>query len=176
MIPFRASLLTIVLTFVLVAFGQQITLIPSSLPPCAQTCPVLVQAQSACVPPAALVSNPATYQSCFCQSAFLVSLRSTSNSNICAPQCPDGDFATIASWYKGMCGISGGAPAATTLTTSTTSAGIPTSTTGASSTAVGSVGGQTQPASSGPNWYANLSHKDFVSLAKLRCYIGCQRI
>ena len=175
MLP-RISLLTIIFSSLPVIDGQQATLIPSSLPPCAQTCPVLVQAQSACVPPAALVTNPATYQSCFCQSAFLVSLRSSSDGNICAPQCPDGDFAAIKSWYKGFCQIGGAAPTTTTLVTSTTTTGIPTSATGASSTAIVDAGGQTQPPSSGSNWCANLSHKDFVDHAKLRCHTGCQHI
>ena len=175
MILFQAPLLPIVFSSLPVIYGQQVTLIPSSLPPCAQTCPVLVQAQNACVPPAALVTNPATYQSCFCQSAFLVSLRSTSNSNICVPQCPDGDFATIISWYKSLCSIGGAAPTATTLITSTTAIGDPASMTSASSSALANAGGQTQPPS-GSNWYANLFHKDFVVHAKLRRYTGCQHI
>ncbi|MCJ1393727.1 hypothetical protein MMC18_006603 [Xylographa bjoerkii] len=92
--------------------------IPNTLPACAQTCVALTQASQSCA------SNQAAYQSCFCQSALLTSLKTSSTDNICAPQCGDADFATIASWYNGQCGASAsGAPATTpsTLLTSTTS-------------------------------------------------------
>lgn len=49
-----------ILTLLSSASAQQVTLISNTLPACAQSCPVLIQAQSACVPPplgAAAVSN-----------------------------------------------------------------------------------------------------------------------
>jgi len=92
--------------------------IPNTLPACAQTCVALTQASQSCA------SNQASYQSCFCQSALLTSLKTSSTDNICSPQCGDADFATIASWYSGQCTTgAAGAPATTpsTLLTSTTS-------------------------------------------------------
>ena len=157
--PYHLLLSSILLYILSLISAQQVTLIPASLPACAQSCPLLIQAQGACVPPAALVTNPATYQSCFCQSAFLGPLRSSPTSNICAPQCPDADFATIGTWYKGLCGIGGAAPPATTLIT--TSTGSPTSTSATSSATTDSAGVQVQSSSSGSDWYltrSNLLH------------------
>lgn len=110
--------LLIISTFVTSAVAQSI--IPSTEPSCANTCPVFVQAQAACSTDA---GNQAQYQSCFCQSAYLSTIKSAPTNNLCAPTCSDSDFGTIASWYNGLC--SGGAapaPGQTTLATTTTPA------------------------------------------------------
>ncbi|KKA21758.1 Integral membrane protein [Rasamsonia emersonii CBS 393.64] len=66
------------------ALAQDVHLLPtaasSTFPACALSCTTLQQAQSGCVPPAAPVSNQATYVSCFCQSALLTSLHTTPDS------------------------------------------------------------------------------------------------
>ena len=125
--------------------AQQPTLLPATLPACAQTCPVVIQAQTGCVPPAAPVTDAATYQSCFCQSGYLAPLRASS-ANICAPQCADGDFATISTWYKGFCAPGAAAAQPTTIatlypSTTTTKVAKPSAT---SSAASGPVLGVTQ--------------------------------
>ncbi|MCJ1432001.1 hypothetical protein MMC27_001357 [Xylographa pallens] len=117
-LPPTASTLLLLLYSALTTAQSTSSQIPSTLPACAQTCIALTQASQSCA------SNQATYQSCFCQSALLSSLKTSPTDNKCSPQCGDADFATIASWYNGQCGTSAaGAPATTpsTLLTSTTS-------------------------------------------------------
>ena len=90
-----------------------VTLLPASLPACASSCPILQQAQSACVPPAAPATGPASYQSCFCQSGYLAATRAATRAagtanpaaipNVCDPQCAASDFQAIAQWYAGYC-------------------------------------------------------------------------
>ena len=141
----------------------QTTLLSPTLPVCAPACPVLIQAQSGCVPPAAPVTNQATYQSCFCQSGYLTSLKSSSN-NICAPQCSDSDFAAIESWYKGLCTVNNPVgqgtiiatltpTPTTTLATATTSVLRPT--TSVPQVGAGDVGIDPgdDSSSSGSKWY-----------------------
>ena len=123
------------------ALAQQTstTLLPGD-PPCAQTCSILVQAQSACVPPAAQPASQDTYKSCFCQSAFLGPLRSTPQQNLCAGQCPDSDWGKVTGWFEGFCGgggaNGGGNSGGGGQTTTSTQAAGPTSS--ASSSAAGS--------------------------------------
>ncbi|KAL8671320.1 MAG: hypothetical protein Q9168_004181 [Polycauliona sp. 1 TL-2023] len=86
------------------AAGQAI--IPSNLPPCAQQCPLLVAAQTACTAP----PNPppgATYGlPCFCGYAPLANLKLDSPANLCAT-CSSGDNAVIQSSYKSACSNGG---------------------------------------------------------------------
>ena len=86
------------------------------LPSCAQGCTLLNQAQSACVPPAAPATNQATYQSCFCQSAYLRTLYQSPN-GVCDANCGQSDLVKIQQWYTGLC--KSGAPAATQSSSST---------------------------------------------------------
>ncbi|KAL8876836.1 MAG: hypothetical protein Q9198_005031 [Flavoplaca austrocitrina] len=86
------------------AAGQ--ALIPSTLPPCAQTCPNLLQAQTACIappnpPPAATYGLP-----CLCGFAPLSTLRAAAPANICST-CSTADNAAIQSWYQGTCSNGG---------------------------------------------------------------------
>ena len=138
------------------SFAQQVTLIPSTLPACATTCPSLINAQTLCVPPSAPVSSEAIYTSCFCQSNYLTPLKSSS-ANICAPQCSDGDFAAIDSWFNGFCGVNAaaGPPATTPTTLITTTTPVVAPSKIATATAAGNVG-VTQgnsSTSSGQAWY-----------------------
>lgn len=127
------------------------TLIAQNLPACAQTCPILLQAQGGCVPPAAAVTNQGQYQSCFCQSAFLTPLYQPT-STLC-PVCSTQDMATIQTWFQGLC--KQGAPvvpqssSSTPPTPTTTSSTLPSSSTGA---LVGVTESQT-PNGPQPGWY-----------------------
>lgn len=104
------------------------TLISSTLPACVQQCPILQEAQAGCIPPAALVTDQSTYQSCFCQSAFLTSL-AANPSSIC-PTCPPVDLTTLQTWFTGFC--TAGAPLPTSTTSSTSSSPTTTVPTAAS--------------------------------------------
>ena len=95
---------TITLLIDLASAQQQ--LIPSNLPPCAQQCANLFQAQTGCVPPAAPVTNTGTYTSCFCQSTFTAQLKAGSAPQFC-PTCSPGDMTTIQSWFTNLCNAGG---------------------------------------------------------------------
>ncbi|OJD21622.1 hypothetical protein ACJ73_07037 [Blastomyces percursus] len=94
----------------------------ASFPECAVGCPLLQEAQANCVPPAAPVTDQATYRSCFCQSTLLQALHS-SPSGVCDAVCPPAELNTLQQWYAGLC-ATGGNPeltqTTTTLATSTT--------------------------------------------------------
>ena len=137
---------------------QPVTLIATNLPACAQSCPTLLQAQSACVPPpngAAAVSNSATYNSCFCHSNYLVALNGQSAQSVC-PTCSAGDTTSLQSWYQAFC-TSGGAVAGNGPTTTSTSSSSTSTKTAATATGTGakSNGGVTQdtnPADQNKSW------------------------
>lgn len=95
--------------------------IPTTLPPCAQQCATLQQAQTGCVPPAAPVTDQGTYLSCFCESALLKPLSATP-STVCSA-CSPADLQTLQSWFSGFCAPAGGTGGQqpTTLTTSSIS-------------------------------------------------------
>lgn len=142
---------------------QPVTLIATSLPACAQSCPTLLQAQQACVPPpngAAAVSNSDTYNSCFCHSNYLVSLNGQAASGVC-PACSAGDTGTLQSWYQGFCKPGGAASGATggangQATTSTSSTSTPAKTaaaaTGTGAKGAGGVTQDTNPADQNRSW------------------------
>lgn len=96
------SLLTLFLSFFASSILAQSTLIPSSLPQCGQTCPLLITAQNGCVPPAAPVTNSAIYQSCFCLSDFLKPLHAGGSTTVC-PACSTQDIGTIENWFQKLC-------------------------------------------------------------------------
>ena len=126
--------------------AQQATILPATLPACAAQCTPLDQAQTGCVPPAAPVTNQATYQSCFCQSAYLSSLYASGASTLCGAACSAADMSSIQSWYQGFCpqqaaAANGGAGApVVTVTTSVPAAPVPgtSSTPGSTSTSTSS--------------------------------------
>lgn len=158
--------LAAVISPILPLASAQTTLISNTLPACAQSCPVLLQAQSACVPPptgAAAVSNQQTYTSCFCQSNYLVPLKSGSANNLC-PTCSAADLSTTQQWYNGLC-QQGTAPAnnnngnnnngqqpaksSSTLTTSTTT---PPASKQTGSNTAGGVTQDTSPEDQNKSW------------------------
>ncbi|KAL2371501.1 hypothetical protein RJ035_002550 [Blastomyces gilchristii] len=93
----------------------------ATFPECAVGCPLLQEAQANCVPPAAPVTDQATYRSCFCQSSLLQALHSSPN-GVCDAVCPPAELNTLQQWYAGLCAT--GNPevtqTTTTLATSTT--------------------------------------------------------
>ena len=156
--------------FMILSFLQpftyaQTTIISNTLPACAQSCPVLIQAQSACVPPpagAAAVSNQQTYTSCFCQSNYLVPLKSGSASTLC-PTCSAQDMSSTQQWFNRLCqqGVApggnnnngGGQQAPKSSSTLKTSSTPPASKQTGSSTA-GGVTQDTSPEDQNKSWYA----------------------
>ncbi|KAK7606400.1 hypothetical protein JOL62DRAFT_616170 [Phyllosticta paracitricarpa] len=99
-----ARLAPLFFLFVLVAAQQQVQLLNyDALPGCAKGCTNLKTAQDGCIPPQAGVSNQQTYVSCFCQSAFLVNLKTTAQ-GLCDAQCPStSDQNAIKDWYNKFC-------------------------------------------------------------------------
>lgn len=98
-ILFAIALLT---TF---AAGQVGTLLdPSKLPKCALSCQTLLSAQSLCVPPTAPNSNQATYQTCFCNSNYLVGYKAGAVSPTCDDACStESDRQAIQQWFVSLC-------------------------------------------------------------------------
>ncbi|KAF4552417.1 Hypothetical protein D9617_10g073980 [Elsinoe fawcettii] len=111
---------------------------PNALPACAQACQYLQQAQAACVPPAAPATGQETYLTCFCQSAYLVNLRSDAT-QLCGNVCQGSDLPLISQWYTITCaaGSNQQTPQQPATTTSTPTAAGPTTT--STSTAAGST-------------------------------------
>jgi len=152
------ALLALCLSLASVAVAQTVLVYgDNALPTCAQSCTLLQQAQSACVPPAAPVTDQATYQSCFCQSGYLTTLK-TSAAGVCDTACGSSDQQQVQTWYLSTCQL-GTTDAAATVTpagASTSAATVAgTSTTApatASATAAtsGSVAGSQQR---NPSWW-----------------------
>lgn len=138
------------------------TIIPATIPICAQTCPILLDAQRGCVPPAAPVEDPAIYQSCFCLSALLTQLPS-SPAAVC-PGCPAGDLVLLQSWFGDLC--KPGAPVnpvsaptpTTVLVSSTTSRAVPPTAT-ANNAAAGGSTISTRPPPDNRSWWVHLYGK-----------------
>ncbi|KAK8222756.1 hypothetical protein HDK77DRAFT_496650 [Phyllosticta capitalensis] len=88
--------------------AQQVQLINyGALPSCAKGCTTLKTAQDGCIPPQAQVSTQQTYVSCFCQSAFLVNLKTTAQ-GLCDAACPStSDQNSIKDWYNKYCSSGG---------------------------------------------------------------------
>ncbi|PPJ52270.1 hypothetical protein CBER1_10267 [Cercospora berteroae] len=97
--------------FVTAAVAQQgvLTNGNSNLPACGQSCPLLVQAAQACS--ATDVASQSAWV-CFCQSAYLVNLRSSAT-GICDSTCTGADLQQVSTWYSTNCGSDNGASAHT---------------------------------------------------------------
>ena len=155
--PSTMRLLSIVTSLAVAASAQQLLVFSdTALPSCAQQCTVLQNAQTGCIPPAAPVTDALTYESCFCQSGYLTTLKAV-GSNLCSDVCEASDVAKIASWYQSNCADNGAAAAAKvstgTATDSTTATGASTvASTLSTSTAGSSSGsGSSQGTSSSKN-------------------------
>ncbi|KAH0365943.1 hypothetical protein KCU65_g5659, partial [Aureobasidium melanogenum] len=146
-------LLAIVASLAAAASAQQLLVYgDSALPSCAQQCTILQNAQTGCIPPAAPVTDATIYESCFCQSGYLTTLKAA-GSTICSDVCDASDVAKIASWYQSNCADNGVAAAAkvsagtttdstTTTTASTASSTQSTSTSTSSSSSQGTSSSQ----------------------------------
>lgn len=158
---FRGALL--VASIAQTALSQ--TILPSApsaqFPACAFACTALQNAAATCLPPAAAVSNQATYNSCFCQSSILAPLK-TSPHGVCDAQCPaESDLDTLQTWYNNYCNNGGttttttaNAGVVTTLTTSTITPTPGTSTSSSSSNSVvtlATASASSIPSSDSPN-------------------------
>ncbi|KAE8395167.1 hypothetical protein BDV23DRAFT_146273 [Aspergillus alliaceus] len=126
---FHLFLITLALS--LSVRADDTNLIPSaasdSFPSCALSCPVLQQAQSACIPPNAPGNGRSTYVSCFCQSSLISQLH-VSADGTCADTCTNpADRSTLKTWYSDFCS-SGGSKDTATQTTSAASTSTSTST------------------------------------------------
>lgn len=97
----------------------------STFPACGLSCQLLLEAQSACVPPQAGVSNTDTYISCFCQSSLISGLPYTAS--MCPTCTTASDQQLLINWYKNYC--AGGFRATLTASATTTTSSV-TSTTG----------------------------------------------
>lgn len=94
----------------------------NELPSCAETCPILLTAQTGCVPPAAPVTNVQTYKSCFCQSGYLSTL-ATDATTICDTVCTSQtDRTEIQSWYASYCADAADLPVGVAAASSTAAA------------------------------------------------------
>lgn len=111
------------------------TVISNTIPVCGQQCPLLIQAQQACVPPAVQPSNQQAYTSCFCQFGPLAPMYGGTITGFC-PACSAGDMTTTQNWFKGLCPNQGkGAAGGGTQTTSTSSSSTANAATEKTSTA-----------------------------------------
>lgn len=115
-----ATTMLLLLTLICQASAQQLLVFGSSaLPECAKQCGVLSQAQAACTPPQAAVTTAVTYESCFCQSAYLTTLK-TDPASSCGTVCSGTDLSQIAQWYTNNCADGGVAAAASVSASGTT--------------------------------------------------------
>lgn len=140
----------------------------SQLPACAQNCPLLQQANTAC----ASTGTPQAAWTCFCQSAYLTNLYNTAV-GICDSVCTDAtQNAQVSTWYKSNCGTDNGvkeqagdtqiaaattaAAATTTATTNNAAAAAatPTPTSGSGSGSTSSASSSSSSSSSGESWWS----------------------
>lgn len=126
-----------------VNFGQ--------LPACARSqCVILAEADANCVPPKAPITDQGTYQSCLCNSALLVGLKTAGT--VCQTAgCSPEDAGKISQYYINLCAGPVVQPQPTTTTAPTTA----TTTTGTATnraTAGGAAGGTTLLNQSQPSW------------------------
>lgn len=91
-------MLLIITAFVLSLTSAQ-TIIPNTLPACAQQCSRLQDAQRLCVPP---IAPAASQRTCFCESNFLIPLRSGGAPGLC-PTCSAPEMETTYDWFRRLC-------------------------------------------------------------------------
>jgi hypothetical protein len=117
----RIPLLLLALLALTFSAQAATSILPSAatdnFPQCALSCAPLTNAQSSCE-----AGDPASWTSCFCESALLTGLKSSGS--VCA-SCSAADQTKLSTWYNNYC-ISGGkvqdTPKAATTTTATTAA------------------------------------------------------
>jgi len=120
--PFFLTLLAFTIT---TTTAQLLTNGNSQLPSCATTCPLLEQAAAAC---GGTTTADQAIWSCFCQSAYLTSLK-TSDTGICDSVCTSAsDGQQVVTWFNSNCGTDDGASEHADSGTTTVVAVISTST------------------------------------------------
>jgi hypothetical protein len=154
-----SSLLRLLLAGLLGSVSAQ-SIIPttsSQFPGCAVGCNVLLQAQSACIPPNVATTDQITYENCFCQISLLQALYSTPDS-VCAAECTiETDRDLLQTWFTGFCqqvgqGIDPLATAAATDGATVTVVTV-TSTSTPTATGAGTSGSSASSSSSNKSWY-----------------------
>lgn len=148
-LPHLTSALVVVIAFATIAAAQ--TILPSAasaaFPQCALSCTQLIEAQNNCLPPAAPVTNQATYNSCFCQSGLLAQLR-ISPDGTCDAFCPaESDRQLLQSWYTSYC-AAGTTSIINAVTTSTSAQPDPSTVTSGVSTVIVIINPSSSSASS----------------------------
>jgi hypothetical protein len=126
------------------------------LPDCAFQCPVLLGAQSLCVPPSAPQADQGSYQSCFCNSNYLAVFRVGGTAGVCDGTCQPDEIVQIQQWFQGLCTggvvvIPNGGDAASAATTTTVVGSGSASTSKPSSNT-------SHRSKSGPTWYEIFPH------------------
>ncbi|KAI9715778.1 MAG: hypothetical protein M1812_005777 [Candelaria pacifica] len=89
-------------------------LLPTTLPPCSPQCTSLQNAQTLCLPPKAQLTNPQTYKTCFCQSAYLTPLQN-GITGLCDQVCDTGSLTAIRNWFLGFCASGDGGTTTSTV-------------------------------------------------------------
>jgi len=146
-----ATLIILVLAIATTVWSQVIIIVPTAgtdtFPACAVSCPLLLQAQASCLPPAAPVTDQAIYLSCFCQSDLLKPLKNSPN-GVCDAVCPaQSDLTALQAWYSGFCAAVLPPQATATNPSSTSST---TKSTGTAAGATATAAGSTPQAAQGP--------------------------
>jgi hypothetical protein len=109
-IPPIFILLTLLQT--ITTFAQIIN--PAQVPACINTCNSIIAAQNLCVPPVTTAPNTV----CFCNSNYLVPLKSGQTAGVCDNICTPADMQTFLTYFKNLC-ANAQAPAAPTTTSGT---------------------------------------------------------
>lgn len=110
----------------------------ASFPGCALSCTQLLQAEQYCEPPNIAQAAQLTYDQCFCRSAFLTPLLSTTDT-VCVTECAIlSDRQLLRAWYNNFCAQVANGVDPTTLTT-TASAATATIVTATSTATSGTV-------------------------------------
>ena len=143
----RSTLAILFLLYISTTAAETVLLFGNNaLPTCAQQCPVIIQAQAACVPPSAPVTNQAAYESCFCQSGYLKTI--TTDTTPCSGVCSGNDLTQLSEWYSNTCADGGVAAAAAISngggTTTAVDQAATTAGAGAASTSSGTTGNSGQ--------------------------------
>ncbi|EED18561.1 integral membrane protein [Talaromyces stipitatus ATCC 10500] len=129
----------------------------SNFPACGLQCQLLLEAQSACVPPQARVSNTDTYVSCFCQSSLISGLPYTAS--MCPTCTSASDQQLLINWYKSYCAGGFRSTLTNTATATTSTVSRTTSTTSTTSTTTaparkGTSSSSTGVSSDSKSWFS----------------------
>lgn len=144
----------------------------STFPACGLQCQLLLEAQSACVPPQAEVTNSDTYVSCFCQSSLISGLPYTAS--MCPTCTSPSDQQLLMTWYKDYCAggfrstMTTSATATTSSITSTTGTDTASATSTTSPARKGSSSSSDNASSSGSkSWSVFPGSVQFILLTKI---------